>query len=979
MKAKINRENLPLISNIERLETYQGKLYREIKQQGLNLPKDNNFSDVSNSIFSNSPYLSNVIVKNLQFYLQFFEEDISEIFNTNIKKLGNYNFEKKEDLEKHLRQEKNKIALLIAFGEITGLITGKQAMEYLSIFADLTITKATEFALKYYHKNKLIVLEDESNPFHNSGLIVLAQGKLGSFELNYSSDIDLCIFFEDEKIEYKGRKNLQQQYIQIAKDITDILSRRTADGYVFRVDMRLRPDPASNPLAVSLDKAEIYYFTIGQNWERAAMIRSRLVCGDEESYEIFKGFMDKNIWRKSLDFETIEDIHSIKRQIDSKQGIHPKKLFGYNLKLGKGGIREIEFFVQTQQLIWGGRKPNLRKRGTVEALKALEEVGEIDTEATNELEEVYGFYRMVEHRLQMVNDEQTHSLPKDLEKMEEIAKFCGFENKDIFINKFIEKISIVQKYYSKLFETSPELTANLGGENGSLIFTGASNHPDTLDTLKKLNYQEPEKISEVIRGWHYGRYNCTEKARSRAVLTKLIPSIVADFSKSADPDNAFIRFDEFLSRLPKGSQIFSMLAANPTILKLLAEIMGGYPKIAKNLTKNVFLLDYVLAPEFYSNLPKIGQLEKNLDENLRERKDIEEIYETIKDWANDRKFRVGIQLIRNQASIEETFRNLTNIAEVAISKITEKTIENFEAEIGHIEGGDFAVIAMGKLGSRELTFESDLDLVFVYEHDENIFTVESSNVTPISYYTRIANKIIYALSSISVTGKLYDVDLRLRPLGDSGPVASNLKTFDEYYNNQNQQNSNAWLWEYLVLTKARVIGKNIEFNKKVEEIIKRKLNFEWEAEEFDKEIEYIYTKFRDSKKIISEFDIKNTVGGLFDLEFLVRYLQLKYFPQFPDLEDTETVSTIHKLSNYEIIDFEEADFLKECFHFFSVSQAVLRLTSEETITPFVENVISNLLDLKNESDFINLLEFNRNKVKFLFEKYMNFIDINNMY
>lgn len=978
MKIKINRENFPLIANIEKLKTYQEKFDVELKNIGLQRSSNEFFKEITDIIFSNSPYLSNVILKNIEFYLSFFESDIFNIFNKELENLRNNKFTNRQNLEKALRQEKNKMALLIAFGEITGLFSGKEAMECLSKFADLTINKATDFLLKEYSKLKLIKLEDEANPILNSGIVILAQGKLGSFELNYSSDIDLCVFFEDEKLEYLGRKSLQQQYIQLAKDITDILSRRTADGYVFRVDMRLRPDPASNPLAVSLDKAEIYYFTIGQNWERAAMIRSRFICGDEESYDIFKGFMDKNIWRKSLDFETIEDIHSIKRQIDTKQGIHPEKLFGYNLKLGKGGIREIEFFVQTQQLIWGGRKPNLRKRDTIEALKALEDIGEIDLETAQQLEEVYNFYRMVEHRLQMVNDEQTHSLPKDSEKMEEIAKFCGFENKDIFIEKFIEKISIVKKHYSKLFETSPELTANIGEEAGSLIFTGASNHPDTLDTLAKLGYKEPQKISEIIRGWHYGRYNCTEKARSRAVLTKLIPSIVIDFSKSADPDSAFIRFDEFLSRLPKGSQIFSMLLANPSILKLLSEIMGGYPKIAKNLTKNVFLLDYVLAPEFYSNLPKIKQLEKNLDENLREKIDIEEIYETIKDWSNDRKFRVGIQFIRNQASVEETFRNLTNIAEVAISKILEKTIENFEAEIGHIEGGNFAVIAMGKLGSKELTFESDLDLVFVYEHDENVFTVENSNITPISYYTRIANKIIYALSSISVTGKLYDVDLRLRPLGDSGPVASNLKTFDEYYNNQNQQNSNAWLWEYLVLTKARLIGKNKEFNKRVETIIRQKLFFEWEWSEFDKEIEYIYTKFRDSKKIISEFDIKNTVGGLFDLEFMIRYLQLKNLAKLPEIESTETVKTIHRLSNYEIIDFEEASFLKECFHFFSVSQAILRLTSEEKITPFVENILSKLLDLKNENDFINLLEFNRNKVRFLFEKYLNFIDINNL-
>ncbi|MDX1949054.1 MAG: bifunctional [glutamine synthetase] adenylyltransferase/[glutamine synthetase]-adenylyl-L-tyrosine phosphorylase, partial [Rickettsiales bacterium] len=765
---KINNENAVLLYR-EKLEKSLEKIENSSEIREI-FYKENSLKKL-NTIFSNSPYLSDVIIDFPQFFAEILQNNYQEIFEQKISEISKLQFENKSEIEEKLRIEKRKMSLLIANQEIYDFDNASIAMVNLSKFADLCVMKTAEFLLKKAHHNKIITLKNTENPFFETGLVLIAIGKLGSWELNYSSDIDLIIFFEDEKITHHGRKTIQQFYIEFAQELTDILARRTADGYVFRVDMRLRPDPASNPLAVSLAKAEKYYFTVGQNWERAAMIKSRAICGDENSIKIFFEFMDKNVWRKSLDFETIEDIHSIKRQIDTKN-ILDENLYNYNVKLGRGGIREIEFYAQTQQLIWGGRKPNLREKKTIQALTELAREGEISTQIATELTEAYNFYRMVEHRLQMVNDEQTHRLPDNLPAIEKISNFCGFADYKKFTETLRNYIEKVRGHYSKLFETSPSLASNTPDAEGSLIFTGAENHPDTLETLKKMGFYNPEKISDIVRGWHHGRYNCTIKARSRAVLTKLMPSLISNFSACPDPDEGFIRFDEFLSRLPTGTQIFSMLYVNPSIIELIADVMGGYPEIAETLTRNHTLLDFVLTSEFYDSMPDENDLKNNLAEHISKTSSNiaisnDEIFELIKNWANDRKFKVGIQFIRDQITSEELFINLSNIAEIVIKTLIEYIEKDLSENFGKVEKGNFAVVALGKFGSHELTFKSDLDMMFIYDFDaEANQNNKNLKIEPSAYYLRLANKLIQILSGISSTGRLYEVDLRLRPLGE---------------------------------------------------------------------------------------------------------------------------------------------------------------------------------------------------------------------
>jgi glutamate-ammonia-ligase adenylyltransferase len=960
---KFDLKKIPAASSAAAAALHLEK-FVEKNPQFKDINKNPVINQITDAIFGNSPFLSEIIIRNAQFYISLFESGFERSFKELMSEVKNFVAEDEESLMRFLREKRNKTSLLIAIAEITELWNIEETTQKLSEFADLVVNKTCEYILLDAHNKQVIELKDPKKPFADSGLVVISLGKLGSNELNYSSDIDLAIYYEDDKLQYKGRKTLAQFYIELAQALTKILSERTKDGYVFRVDMRLRPDPGANPLAVSLAKAEKYYFTVGQNWERAAFTRYRFICGDENSGKIFSDFMGRNVWRISLDFETIEDIHSIKRQIDTRQGLHPDNLYGYNVKLGKGGIREVEFFCQTQQLIWGGRKPKLRFGKITDALYALAKEGEIKQKVADEMEDAYLFFRMVEHRLQMVNDEQTHTLPESKEEMESIAIFCGFKNSKEFLKVLHSKMSNVRKNYSKLFETSPSLASELPEASGSLIFTGTENHPDTLDTLGKMGFADPGRVSDIVRGWHHGRYEVTQKKRARAELTKLMPHLFVAFAKSPNPDTAFSHFDEFLSKLPETSQIFSLLYIKPNVLELLAEVFGGYPEIASTLSKNPHLIEYVIEPDFHKNLPGPGALHKELGNKIKNIKNDEgKLLEVISSWANERKFRIGVQLINNNITTEKIFLNLTSIAEVVLRTVIEIAKRSIEKEYGKIEGGKFGVLCFGKFGSKELTFSSDLDIIFVYD-----FKKEPKNISVSSYYIKLARKIVALLSSVTSAGSLYEADTRLRPAGESGPLATYIKSLEEYYTPQKE--SSAWIYEYMALTRARSISLNDAFEKDLQKLVKEKLKYKWDEAVLLKEAKYIHEKYSRYKKVKNILDIKNSEGGLFDLEFLIRFLQLKNLGKYPQIYGYSTSATIEKLHKVMAITAGEYKTIKSAYATYKDVQNILRITSETNILSYTEKILCRTLEIDSAPELYKKLDDTRQQVKKLFEKHM---------
>lgn len=480
-----------------------------------------------------------------------------------------------------LRRAKRELAFAVALADLSRHFDGRETTRWLSEFAGAAVSATIDHLLLSAHESGKLKVKDVANPSAGSGVVVLGMGKLGAFELNYSSDIDLVVFYDPQSGIIVDRDDASETFGRLLRRLIRILQERSGDGYVFRTDLRLRPDPGSTPLAIPVEAAMLYYESRGQNWERAAFIKARPVAGDIEAGEHFLKDLVPFVFRKYLDYAAIADIHSIKRQIHAHKGHGEIAVKGHNIKLGRGGIREIEFFVQTQQLIAGGRMPDLRQRATEPMLRALVKAGWIDEETADELVEAYWFLRDVEHRIQMVRDEQTHVLPETEAELKRIAYMLGFEDTAAFSKALSRVLKTVERRYAQLFEQE----AKLSTETGNLVFTGQRDDPDTLETLKKLGFQRPSDISHTIRTWHYGRYRATQSVEARERLTELTPELLRVFGESRRADEALLRFDNFISGLPAGIQLFSLLGNNPGLLSLIVNVMSSAQGLPKSLPR----------------------------------------------------------------------------------------------------------------------------------------------------------------------------------------------------------------------------------------------------------------------------------------------------------------------------------------------------------------------------------------------------------
>ena len=541
------------------------------------------------SIFGNSPFLTGVAVKEWAFLIRLVEQGPDPLFHDIAAGI-----EKTEDLGedtaavmRRLRVAKRRVALVAALAEVAGAWSLEQQTAALSRFAEAALGAALRHLLREAARKRLISVTDADQPEQDSGLIVLGIGKLGGYELNYSSDIDLIILYDPVSARVSARDGEQSFFVRLTRELVRILEAYTGDGYSFRTDLRLRPDPASTPLAMSVPAALAYYESVGQNWERAALIKARPVAGDRAAGRRFLRELQPFIWRKNLDFAAIQDIHSIKRQINAHRGGGKIALEGHDIKTGRGGIREIEFFAQTQQLIWGGRLQELRVGPTCEALRRLAGAGRIDPATAVQLIDDYRFLRRLEHRLQMVEDAQIHALPSDRAGIERIAIFLGYSDAEAFVADLRAHLVSVERHYAELFEQAP----NLAGP-GNLVFTGADDDCETLRTLSRLGFAEPASVSALVRSWHHGRLRATRSQRAREILTELVPELLRIFGATPHPDAALRRFDQFLSHLPAGVQLFSLFHANPGLLALVAEIMAGAPRLAEQLAQHPALLEF---------------------------------------------------------------------------------------------------------------------------------------------------------------------------------------------------------------------------------------------------------------------------------------------------------------------------------------------------------------------------------------------------
>lgn len=749
-----------------------------------------------------------------------------------------------------LRRFKRQAHLVIALSDLSGTWDWVGVTEYLTQLADICMAR-----LLCVVAGEAEIDGTPDNPV--PGFFVLAVGKYGARELNYSSDIDFNIFYDPTVLELPNPRRAERTLIRLTQSLIKGFEAMTEDGYIFRTDLRLRPDPRSNAIAVSTLTAERYYETIGQNWERAAMIKAR-VCGGDMS--VGQAFIDEVlspfIWRRNLDYAAIEDILAIKRQIHAHKTGHDIKVPGHHLKLGVGGIREIEFYAQVQQLILGGRNPDLRLMRTVDTLKALSEIGYVDPDDAHALCEHYGVLRDLEHRTQMVADAQTHILPQEDKARLGLAALAGFDNLADFDADVLARLQDVHDRYVALFPEAKSLSSRVG----SLVFTGVEPGPETLDTLSRLGFEQGNKVWREMSSWLGGRIQATRTERAREYLTSLAPHIIDDCADTGQPDVAFAGFAQFFTNLRAGVSVLSMFNQTPDRLRKLIFLMSQSPRIADRLAEQPAILDSMTDPSFLH--VSMDALAFNYVEEVGQQDDFETALNTARRCVREDHFRITVGALSDTLSLDLVPLMLTRIAEQSLAALLPVAIREVERVAGPVKG-NVAVLGLGKLGGREMSITSDLDIMILFEADQP----EEANPRT---YAKITQRLISALSSVTEEGRLFEVDMALRPSGRSGPVAVSIEAFESYYAKM------AWTWEFMALTRARVVAATTDaFATKIETVLKDVLCLPRPDLDMATDVADMLRRVKAEKAPKSDWDIKSINGGMRDIEFLAQnaYLQ----------------------------------------------------------------------------------------------------------
>ncbi len=829
------------------------------------------------------------------------------------------------DVATLLRRAKAEAVLLIALADIGGVWPLLRVLELQTKLANAAIVAAADYLVVDAQRRGKLKIADPGYPARHCGYFVLAMGKMGAGELNYSSDVDLIVFYGAG---HAGEAaDAGPVFVRLTRALVRLLQERTADGYVFRVDLRLRPDPAATQIAISTAAALDYYESRGQNWERAALIKARPCAGDLAAGERFLAELSPFIWRKYLDFAAVADVHAMKRQIHAYRGHAEIAVEGHNIKLGRGGIREIEFFVQTQQLIAGGRHPELRGKATLASIKALHAGGWIDEGAASELASAYCFLRAIENRLQMVADEQTHTLPNERDALDRFSRFCGFPERDAFAQTLLLHLRNVQRHYAGLFEKAlPERT-----DRPKLVFSPEADDPQTLDRLLEMGFRQPLEISTLIRRWHAGSYRSLKGAFARAQLGEIVPVLLHHFSRTSNADEAVIAFDRFLAGLHGSGRLFSLLRQNPDLIALLGLVLGSAPRLADSLAQFPQVMDAVIDPSFFGALPEEGELAAALERSLEQASSHEELLDRVRIFGQEQMFLIGIRILSGTASADQAGEAFARLADMLIRSVARATEARFAAEHGRIGRQEYAILALGRLGGREMTANSDLDLIVVYDFDHD--HPESSGRRPLygaQYFSRLTQRLIGALTARTNYGVLYQVDMRLRPSGRSGPLATQIAGFADY------QEHEAWTWEHMALTRARVVAAPGEFGKRVEGVIRRILCRERDAQAVAVDVLEMRNAIAVEKGDGDRWDLKHAAGGLVDIEFIAQYLQLVHAGQTPDLLDQSTARVLDNAWRLGILEAQDAEVLRPAVRLYQSLTQILRLCLPRPFDPASE-------------------------------------------
>ncbi|KQZ01638.1 bifunctional glutamine-synthetase adenylyltransferase/deadenyltransferase [Pseudolabrys sp. Root1462] len=814
-----------------------------------------------------------------------------------------------------LRRMKAEAALLIALADIGGAWPVMRATQGLTDLADTAVKAAVRFALAEAARAGRLQPADTTQPDAGSGYIVLAMGKMGAFELNYSSDIDLIVFFDPDKAPLAEGVEAAPTFVRITQRVVKILQEHTGDGYVFRTDLRLRPDPGSTGIAISTPAALAYYEGMGQNWERAMLIKGRPCAGDIAAGEAILQELAPFVWRKYLDFVAVADVHAMKRQINAFRGHGDIAVEGHNIKLGRGGIREIEFFAQTQQLIAGGRNPHLRDRETLTTLDKLCDDRWIDAAVRDDMKAAYVFLRAVEHRLQMVNDQQTQQLPETRAEVERFARFFGFADRDAFAKVLVGHLETVQRHYERLFEKQEEEADAL-----ALNFPDAADDQKTVALLGEMGFRAPLEASGIVRQWLKGEHRSLMGETVRGQLVGVLPVLLEQIGRTDNPNATLVLFDHFLGNLHGAARLLSLLRQKPDLIALIALVLGTAPRLGDTLARYPHVMDALVDPSFFGALPDDAELQRRLDAALAQARYPEELLERIRMFGLEYMFLIGVRVLSGTLIARVAGEAYARLADAVLRAVHRAVTETFAATYGHVKDEQAAVIAMGKLGGREMTATSDLDLILIYDFDGE--QPESDGRRPLygaQYFARLTQRLINTLTAQTNYGALYQVDMRLRPSGQAGPLATQLGSFIHYQENE------AWTWEHMALTRARVVAAPEAFADRVNAVIRDILCRPRDAEQIAGDVVEMRGAIAKEKGDATPWDLKYAKGGLVDLEFIAQYLQLVHAHEHPGILEPSTARVLEAARQLRLIAVEDAEVLRPAVQLYQDLTQILRL------------------------------------------------------
>ncbi|MCL4189927.1 MAG: glutamine-synthetase adenylyltransferase [Rhodobacteraceae bacterium] len=734
-----------------------------------------------------------------------------------------------------LRQARRRTALIVALADLGGVWPLETVTAALTRLADLAVARALEAALAEELRRGRIPGQGPGDAGTGAGMVVIAMGKMGAGELNYSSDIDLVCLYDETHFDPADLHAARAGFLRVTRRMCALLSDLTADGYVFRTDLRLRPDAAVTPVCLSTEAAERYYEAEGRTWERAAYIKARPCAGDIAAGERFLAALTPFVWRRHLDFAAIQDAHDMRLRIRAHRGLHgPVTVEGHDLKLGAGGIREIEFFTQTRQLIAGGRDPGLRVRGTVEGLARLAARGWVPAEVATRLTDNYRAHRSLEHRLQMVNDAQTHAMPATAEGVARIARLAGEADTAAFRAALARRLDEVAALTEGFFAP------------------GAAAEGPALSPAARA----------VVDRWP--SYPALRTERARTLFRRIRPALLSRLHRAADPQAALAAFDSFLAGLPAGVQLFALFDANPQLVDLIADIAATAPGLARYLAHNAGVLDAVIGGDFFAPWPGAGSLRASLDARLATVADYERKLDAARLWAREWHFRIGVHHLRGLVDAVEAAAQYADLAEACLAALWAPCAEEFARRHGPPPGRGAMVLGMGSLGARRLNAASDVDLIVIYDPAGAEASRGPRPLASTAYYARLTKAFVTALAAPMAAGRLYAVDMRLRPSGRQGPVATALAAFRHY------QEHEAWTWEHLALTRARPVAGDPALGAEVEGFRRALLRAKAGRREILPDVAEMRARLHAAKPPEGPWDVRSGPGRMQDIELVAQ-------------------------------------------------------------------------------------------------------------